>query len=238
MVRGRTSADLKAWINGLTDTERATIAVMVNDPHAGYRAAIRELLPHVIIVGDRFHFEQLTSRAVTDYRRRRIWEQTGHRGRKENPAWRARHDLLRHPDRLKPRGWTRIIHAMYADTGIDGDLKWVWNGRQQFAEIYNTAIDRAHAQRLLIGFYQYVAEHPIRELIKIAGTISKWETEFLAYFETRLTNGRTEGRNRTIKHVKRLGYGYRSTRNYVLKCRYRALQVTSWTTPTKTAQPR
>jgi hypothetical protein len=108
-------------------------------------------------------------------------------------------------------------------------------GGSKFAEIYNTAIDRAHAQRLLIGFYQYVADHPIRELIKVATTISKWETEFLAYFETRLTNGRTEGRNRTIKHVKRLGYGYRSTRNYVLKCRYRALRLTSWTTPTNTA---
>ncbi len=126
---------------------------------------------------------------------------------------------------------------MYADTGvsgdINGDLKWVWGGRQQFADIYNDAVDVAHARRLLIGFYQYVTDHPVRELIKVAATISKWETEFIAYFETRLPNGRTEGRNRTIKAVKRSGYGYRSTPNYVLKCRYRALRVTSWTTPTK-----
>jgi hypothetical protein len=32
-----------------------------------------------------------------------------------------------------------------------------------------------------------------------------------------VTNGPTEGRNRTIKHVKRLGYGYRCTTNYILK---------------------
>jgi Transposase len=56
---------------------------------------------------------------------------------------------------------------------------------------------------------------------------------FLAFFEQRVTNGRTEGRNRTIKHVKRLGYGYRSTRNYTLKCRYRARRLTSWTEPAK-----
>jgi transposase len=237
MVVGRSAASLKAWIVSLTPEQRATISVMVIDPHAGYRAAIRELLPHVTIVGDRFHFEQLTGRAVTDYRRRRIWEQTGHRGRKENPAWRARHDLLRAPRNLTDRRWLRIVHAMYADTGIDGqvegDLQWVWNGRQLFADIYNNAVDVAHAQRLLIGFYQYVADHPVRELTKVAATISKWETEFLAYFETRLTNGRTEGRNRTIKAVKRTGYGYRSTPNYILKCRYRALRLTSWTTPTK-----
>jgi hypothetical protein len=68
-----------------------------------------------------------------------------------------------------------------------------------------------------------------------ATTISKWENEFLAYFDHRVTNGRTEGRNRTIKHVKRIGYGYRHTANYILKCRYRALRVTSWTTPAKRA---
>ena len=60
------------------------------------------------------------------------------------------------------------------------------------------------------------------ELVSLANGISQWETEILNYFDHRVTNGPTEGRNRTIKHVKRTGYGYRNTSNYTLKCRYNA----------------
>jgi transposase len=240
MVIGRTAQTLKDWICGLTDTERAQIHTVVIDPHAGYRAAIVEALPHARIVGDRFHFEQLTGSAVTDVRRRRIWEQSAHRGRKIDPGWRARHDLLRDPDRLTERGWARVIGAMETDAGktMEGDLLWAWAARQYFAEIYKTAVDRAHAHRMLIWWYCWIAAHPVPELVRLATTISQWEDEFLAYFDERVTNGRTEGRNRTIKDVKRVGYGYRNTSNYTLKCRYRALRLTSWTTPAKQPLPR
>jgi transposase len=45
----------------------------------------------------------------------------------------------------------------------------------------------------------------------------KWKEEILAYFYTRLTNGRTEGFNNKAKLVKRRAYGYRSFRNYRLR---------------------
>ena len=82
MVCGRSSQTLRDWVYGLTNIEKAGVSTVVIDLHAGYRAAIREVLPHAVIVGDRFHFEQLTGRALTDVRRRRIWEQASHRGRK------------------------------------------------------------------------------------------------------------------------------------------------------------
>jgi len=75
----------------------------------------------------------------------------------------------------------------------------------------------------------------VPEIVRLATTISTWENEFLAYFDHRVTNGPTEGRNRTIQHVKRLGYGYRNTTNYILKCRYRALRGPSWSTPARRA---
>ena len=102
---------------------------------------------------------------------------------------------------------------MTTDAGdtLEGDLLWAWAARQYFSEIYATAVDRAHAHRMLIWWFCFIADHPTRELVRLATTVSAWQEEFLAYFDQRITNGRTEGRNRTIKHVKRLGYGYRST---------------------------
>ena len=54
-----------------------------------------------------------------------------------------------------------------------------------------------------------------------------WEPQFLAYFDTRATNGRTEGVNRIIKHVKRTGFGYRNLTNYRLKILYRCTRLPS-----------
>ena len=108
------------------------------DLHAGYGPAIREVLPDAVIVGDRFHFEQLTGRALTDIRRRPVWEQLSHRGRKIDPWWRARRDLPRQPHWLNTNGWNRLIKAMLTDAGdhIDGELLWAWGARQYFAEMY------------------------------------------------------------------------------------------------------
>lgn len=214
MFTGRTATDLACWLNSLSDAEKKQVVAVVIDPHAGYRAAIRTCLREAVIIGDRFHFEQLTGRAVTDVRRRRIWEQSGHRGRKTDPGWRARHDLLRRHDRLTDKGRSRLVKALHADTGDPqdpiGELAYAYAARHDFNLIYQTATDRAHARRLLISWYQFIAEHPVKELVKLATTVSAWENEFLAFFDHRYTNGRTEGRNRTIKHVKRSGYGYRS----------------------------
>lgn len=237
MFTGRTATDLAGWLDTLSVEEKAGVIAVVIDPHAGYRAALRSGLPDAVIVGDRFHFEQHTGRAVTDVRRRRIWEQHQHRGRKTDPGWRARHDLLRRHDRLTPKGRTRLIKALHADTQDPddpiGELAYAYAARHDFNQIYQQAISRQHAHRMLINWYQFITEHPIKELVKLAKTISAWETEFLNYFDHRITNGRTEGRNRTIKATKRTGSGYRNTTNYTLKCQYQALRLTSWTTPTR-----
>ena len=47
------------------------------------------------------------------------------------------------------------------------------------------------------------------------------QPELLAYFDTGLTNGPTEGINRIIKAVKRQGFGYTNTDNYRIRVLYR-----------------
>ena len=56
---------------------------------------------------------------------------------------------------------------------------------------------------------------------RLAGTLRQWETEILAYFDTGLTNGATEGRNLIVKQVKRQGFGYTNPHNYRLRVLYR-----------------
>lgn len=207
MICGRSKEELKQWLLSLTAAQRAPVSTVVIDMHAGYRAAVFEALPGAVIVADRFHVEQGSGKAVTAVRRRRIWEQSAHRGRATDRGWRAQHDLLRHPDRLTVNGWGRVIASMRVDAGndsLEGDLMWAWAARGYLSEIYATATSRAHAHRMLVWWYCFIAAHPVPELVSLANGISQWETEILNYFGHRVTNGPTEGRNRTIKHTKRI----------------------------------
>jgi transposase len=55
------------------------------------------------------------------------------------------------------------------------------------------------------------------EIQTLRRTLMRWRNEILAYFPSRLTNGRTEGFNNKAKVVKRRAYGYKSFRNYRLR---------------------
>jgi len=147
VIEGRTGSAVGAWLDALDPDQRARIDVVVTDPHAGYRRAVADRLDATQVV-DRFHVAMLANRAVTDVRRRRIREQADRRGRKIDPGWRARRDLLRRRDRLSERGWRRVVAAMEADNGhghLDGELLWTWAATQHLTDLYDHAIDRAHA---------------------------------------------------------------------------------------------
>ena len=218
VICGRDSAAVTAWLAGFGAGDRAGICVVVTDPHAGYRRAVTDTLDDAVTVVDRFHVAMLAGRAVTEVRRRRIWETRQRRGRKVDPSWRARRDLLRRRARLTARGWDRVLGAFAADAdaggdGLDGQLAAAWAAKERLAAIYDRHQgDRAGAHRALLSWYATIAEHPVPELVTLARTISAWENQFLAYFDTGVTNGRTEGINRIVKHIKRISGSATGTR--------------------------
>ena len=65
------------------------------------------------------------------------------------------------------------------------------------------------------------APSDVAETNRLAKTLRSWEPELLAYFDTGLTNGPTEGINRIIKAVKRQGFGYTNADNYRIRVLYR-----------------
>jgi transposase len=52
------------------------------------------------------------------------------------------------------------------------------------------------------------------ETTRLAETISTWWPAIAALLRLRITNARTEGPNRVIKQIKRVGCGYRNQGNY------------------------
>ncbi len=51
------------------------------------------------------------------------------------------------------------------------------------------------------------------ETTRLAGTIEKWWPEIEGLLQLGVTNARTEGCNRVIKHIKRVACGFRNRDN-------------------------
>lgn len=219
LVPGRSKAVVIDRLRRLDDEHLAGIDDVVIDPFAGYKAAVRELAPGARRTADRFHVVRLANQAVTDVRCRRQQELTGRRGRKHDPFYRARRDLLRASERLTERQAARI-HAAFAADAPAEELWAAWIAKEGIRDLYAKS-DRAEAETFLDGWLEVFGACGIPELERLATTLGRWREEVLNYFDSRLTNGRTEGRNLTIKAVKRSGYGFRNFDNYRLRVLYR-----------------
>jgi transposase len=110
--------------------------------------------------------------------------------------------------------WQRLDVHRWLDQ--HPELRELYLAKEALHRFYRTrGIDRAaHALRNLAAQW---AASPIPEIQTLRRTLLRWKHEVLAYFDTGVTNGRTERFNLKAKLVKRRAFGYRSFRNYRLR---------------------
>ena len=101
--------------------------------------------------------------------------------------------LENHPEMHELYRWKERLHGFYRMRGYD------------------------RAKAALTAMTDEMAHSTLSEIKTLRRTLMKWREEILNYFRTGLTNARTEGFNNRAKVVKRMGYGYRSFRNYRLR---------------------
>jgi transposase len=99
---------VQTWLAQRSAEFREGIEVVVIDPHAGYAAAVRAVLPRARIAVDHFHLIMLANKTVTALRQRVTRDLLGRPGRKTDPAWANRRLLLRGRERLSPAALARM----------------------------------------------------------------------------------------------------------------------------------
>ena len=92
------------------------------------------------------------------------------------------------------------------------ELRALYEAKEALHSLYRTR-GYARAQQAMTRLTDHLAASPLPELQTLRRTLMRWRKEILAYFDTGLTNGRTEGFNNKAKLVKKRAYGYRSFRN-------------------------
>lgn len=215
VVAGRSAAAVVAWLSSKPTTWLVGIATAVIDPYAGYARGLAEGLPGARLVVDHFHAVRLANQALDEVRRRVQQATLGHRGRRDDPLYRARRRLLTSHERLSPRAWERLSALLDAGD-LGGEVGVAYLAKELLREVYATT-SVTQARRRLDRFYRHCRTSEVKELDRLAKTVRRWEAPILAWHTTGLTNGPTEAINLLIKKIKRVGHGFRNFENYRLR---------------------
>ena len=237
-VNGRTSDVVIAWLEEQDPEWRARITHVSMDTSATYARAARLALPNAVVVVDRFHLVALANRAVTEDRRELAWARRGRRGRKIDPEWAQRNRLLRAGETLTDDEAKKMHDAMrVADPS--GGLEKCWQGKEMLRQLLALAgsdPDRNRIWNQLTDFYIHCADSEIAQLRRLAWTVYAWQPSIIEGLRTGISNGRTEGYNRIVKHVGRIAFGFRNQENQKRRIRF-ACTRQSRRAPTRTLRP-
>lgn len=221
---GRTSATVIDWLTERSPEFRAGIEFVAIDPAAVYAAAIRTpgLLPNATLVVDHFHLVKLGNDAVTKVRRRVTWDLKDRRGRKLDPEWANRRRLLRGRERLSEKSFTKMWNAI-TDEDPSAQILSAWIAKEELRTLLSTVRiggDPHLTRHRLHRFLSWCIDSQIPELLTLATTVDTWWPEIHAFIRTGITNAATEGYNRLVKQVKRVGCGFRNRENSARRIRF------------------
>lgn len=136
-------------------------------------------------------------------RRRTQQELHGHRGRAQDPLYRARRTLHTGADLLTPRQQARLDALFTGDDHVQ--LEATYGVYQQLVAAYRDP-DRANGRarmEALIASISSAVPGALREVTALGRTLKKRATDVLAYFDRPGTsNGPTEALNGRLEHLR------------------------------------
>ncbi len=201
VAEGKTAIGLQQQLAHLEG--RLGVKNVVLDMCDAFKKFAREHFPNAEIVADKFHVLRLLTPALNSRRKDITGDQ------RSNPV---RKLLLRNGHTLKY--FERNVLKAWLDQ--HEVIREVYFYKEALHRFYRTKGYHKAAQAL-IRLTDQMALSDLKEIKTLRKTLMKWRQEILAYFKTRLTNGRTEGYNRLAKLYQYRAFGYKSFKNYRLR---------------------
>ena len=218
MVEGRSKQAFKTWLSERPRTWRDTIDVVAMDGFTGFKTAAAEELPDAVAVMDPFHVVRLAGDALDRCRRRIQQIIHGHRGRKDDPLYRARRTLHTGADLLTDKQKDRLT-ALFA-TEEHVEVEATWGIYQRMIGAYREPDRKAGRQLMvkLIDSLSHGVPKALEELTRLGRTLKQRADDVLAYFDRPGTsNGPTEAINGRLEHLRGSALGFRNLTNYIAR---------------------
>lgn len=217
VVPGRDSVNPCRWLAARDQAWRDRIEWATLDLSASYRTVFDTMLPAAVQVADPFHVVRLGNQALDECRRRVQNDTLGHRGRRDDPLWRARRRLSIARERLSDAQRERMTGLLRAGDPRQ-EVWFAWNAKEVVRQIYDhTDPDLAAEWVAEIGRDFTDREMPI-EVRRLGRTIARWAAPIVAWHRSHVTNGPTEAVNNLAKRIKRVAFGLVNFRHHRIRC--------------------
>lgn len=215
LVEGRKGTDLGGWLDLRGSEWLQGVRVVATDLVDSYRRGMRGYLDHAVKVADGFHVVRVAQRCLDAVRRRVQREQTGHRGRRDDPLYKTRKLLAKGDERLNGTGRAKLLEALRVGDPHD-EVLGAWLAKEAVRQVYLT--DDINMATVMLGrAIKACRDDHVPEIRSLGRTLSKWWTEILNHHRTGASNGPTEAMNLQVKKIKRGGQGFHCFKNYRLR---------------------
>jgi transposase len=212
----RKYVDVAGWIDKQPRAWKERIRFGALDMSATYAAVYSVILPKAHQVVDPFHVISLANRCLDAVRRRVQTEQTGHRGRRDDPLYRARRALLRGEETLDVGATERLWSLLeLGDPGAEVAI--AYRVKERLRDFYRTR-DPDEATAMLEELARHCRKRAMPpEVQRLGRTLHAWFDKIANFHLARVSNGPTEALNNLVKRIKRIGFGFRNLENYRIR---------------------
>lgn len=202
LLESRDPKTLAHWL--YVNKAKDFVTCVSTDMYAPYRKLVRELLPGVPVVADKFHVVRMADLAVEHVRRRVSKSRPAEVGRE----WKRQSVLLRLRHKaLDEKG--RFNLDMWLDN--EPEIAVAYRLKESFYDIYDAPDAKTAAEMLDVwraSIPDHIATTPRKDFRALLTATRNWREEILAYFDNRITNSYTEALNGITKVANRQGRGY------------------------------
>ena len=218
IVEGRSEQAFKTWLATRPKVWRDGIEVVSMDGFTGFKTATTEKLPDAVTVLDPFHAVRLAGDALDQCRRRVQQQLHGHRGRADDPLYRARRTLHTGADLLTTRQKARLEALFASDEHVEVEATWAVY--QRMITAYREP-DRTRGRQLmqrLIDSVSHGVPAALSEALTLGRTLKKRAADVLAHFDRPGTsNGPTEAVNGRLEHLRGSALDFRNPTSYITR---------------------
>jgi transposase len=214
LAEGKRKDSLRAFFDTLTRWQKKFIKAVAMDRSGSYYACVREELPHVDVVFDKFHLVKNFNEVVDEVRRQEVKKSAD----EHKPFIKGqRYNLLRRPENLSQAQSESLEQLLAANE----DLNIVYLLLDDFRDLLNVK-SAPSLQAALARWCGWALACGLKPVVRFARNLMKRSASVVNIARWRLTNGLLEGFNNQIARIIRRGCGYRDNRYLFLKLRQAA----------------
>lgn len=191
-------------LRSIPERLKRSIVSACSDMYEGYTEAIREELPHVRLVIDRFHVARAYRDGLDSLRKVELRRLKRKLPEQEYKALKGSMWALRKEKQDLTPEERKTLKRLFR---LSPDLKTAYILKNRLTAIFEEQLSPPAAKTKIKQWIMAVAKSGLRCFDRFINTLAHWWNEILNYFVERETSGFVEGFNNKIKVLKRRSYG-------------------------------